>query len=340
MKVGSMFVVTVPSGFELEAKKEIERLIPHAKVRSLFFKGNLLLESPLEAGVVIARLKGPQTTYIGRVFPVDSKLKISPNRESIARLRDHVLLLGRLGNRDTFLVRCKRRGSHDFSSQEVERELGSFLEKDTGAIVNLEAPIKIVIVQIFQNLAFVGVTESENVLIKRVQVSRKYAKGERPFTRAEHKIKEAIEAFDFGIKPEFEVLDIGAAPGGWTKVLASLAKRVVAVDPADLDPSVAALPNVTHLKIKAEDIPHDMGQFDLVTNDMNLSPTESANIMVDLAHCLRKGRFAIMTVKFITRDRKKHLSDAIRILETEYKNFQTKKLPHNRYEKTLFMQKM
>ncbi len=328
------------AGFEAEAGREIEELITEAKVKTLFFKGNLLLESPLEARAVITKLKEAQTIYIGRVFPVDSKLEISSNRESIARLRDQVLLLGRLGTRDTFLVRCKRRGSHNFSSQDVERELGSFLERDTGAIVNLETPKKIVTVQIFQNLAFVGVTEFENVLVKHVQVFRKYAKGERPFTRAEHKIKEAIEAFNPGIEAEFEVLDIGAAPGGWTKVLAGLAKRVVAVDPADLDPSVATLPNVTHLKIRAEDIPHDVGQFDLVTNDMNLSPTESAKIMVDLANCLKKDRFAIMTIKFITRNRKKHINDTIKILQTKYKKFQVKKLPHNRYENTLFMRKM
>jgi 23S rRNA (cytidine2498-2'-O)-methyltransferase len=38
--------------------------------------------------------------------------------------------------------------------------------------------------------------------------------------------------------------DLGAAPGGWTWVLASLGARVVAVDKADLDPAVAAMPGV------------------------------------------------------------------------------------------------
>jgi 23S rRNA (cytidine2498-2'-O)-methyltransferase len=38
--------------------------------------------------------------------------------------------------------------------------------------------------------------------------------------------------------------DLGAAPGGWTWVLASLGAHVVAVDKAELDPAVAAMPNV------------------------------------------------------------------------------------------------
>ena len=45
----------------------------------------------------------------------------------------------------------------------------------------------------------------------------------------------------------------GAAPGGWTGYLAGRVQRVIAVDPADLDPAVLALPNVTHLRMKSED---------------------------------------------------------------------------------------
>lgn len=40
-------------------------------------------------------------------------------------------------------------------------------------------------------------------------------------------------------------LDLGASPGGWTWVLASLGARVTAVDRAPLDPAVAAMPGVT-----------------------------------------------------------------------------------------------
>lgn len=39
-------------------------------------------------------------------------------------------------------------------------------------------------------------------------------------------------------------LDLGATPGGWTWVMASLGARVVAIDKAALDPAVAAMPGV------------------------------------------------------------------------------------------------
>jgi len=340
MRTKSMFIVTVSSGFESEAKKELEKLIPGVKFRNLFFKGNLLVESSKEEKEAIAKLREARTLYVGRVFPVDLEVKISSRKESIARLCEQISLLGKLKEGDTFIVRCRRRGRHCFSSGEVERELASMLEEATGAVAELKSPKKMVVIQIFQNLAFVGVTDLENVLVKRIKVFRKYEKGERPFTRAEHKIKEAIEAFNLRIEKDFEILDLGAAPGGWTKVLSGLAKKVVAVDPADLNPAVTALPNVVHIKCKAEEIPDDVGGFHMITNDMNLNPAESARIMVDLADRLRKDGIAVMTVKFITRNRKRHIDEAVEILKTKYKNFRIKKLPHNRYETTLFMQKI
>ena len=43
-------------------------------------------------------------------------------------------------------------------------------------------------------------------------------------------------------------LDIGAAPGSWTAVLADYVGKVVACDPANLHADVLALPNVVHVK--------------------------------------------------------------------------------------------
>jgi len=333
-----MYLVTVSAGFETEAKKEIQRLIPDAKVYSLFFKGNLLVECHSSADLPAAIRKN-ETKYIGRVFLIEKSVKISKNREILKRIFEEILSLDKLRKGETFVVRCRRRGKHNFTSQDVERELGALLEEASGAIVDLKKPLKVVTVQIFQNQVFIGILRTDEIVRKEIRIFKKYKSGERPLTRAEHKIKEAIKAFKLEIKRDFRVLDLGAAPGGWTKVLASLADNVVAVDPADLDPSVEALPNVVHLKCKAEEIPSDMGNFDLIVNDMNLDPEESARIMVDLAKFLKRNSAAVMTVKFVTRNRKKHIAQALEILKAEYRDFKVKRLPHNRYETTIFMRK-
>ena len=339
MSVKSAFVVTTASGFEGEGRREILGLISTLRVRKMFFKGTLLVESDREEGEVVAALRDAVTTYLGRIFPVDSEVRISRESESINVIYNEILGLGKLRADETFRVHCRRRGSHDFNSRDVEVTVGRSLEEDPGATADLTDPGKAVVVQIFQDIAYVGVTGSENLLVKEVRRFRKYARGERPFTRAEFKIREALEAFGVEVNEDSEVLDVGAAPGGWTKVLAGMARRVVAVDPADLHLSVGEMRNVTHLRCRAEELPGDVGAFDLITNDMNVSPEESAEIMNGLARLLREGGLAIMTVKFVTRERRRHVREAMRILEAEYRDFRIKRLPHNRNETTLFMRK-
>ena len=336
--MGSAFVVTTSSGFEGNGRREILKLLPSSRVRKLFFKGNLYVECSLPEEEAVEALREADTTYLGRVFPVDAEVKISAAKASIEALYEAVSI-GDLGEGDTFRVSCTRRGSHEFRSRDVEVTLGMRLEEETDAVVDLHEPSKTVVVQIFQDLAYVGVTPSVNLLVKEIKRFRKYAKGERPFTRAEFKIREALKTFDLEVTNDFRVLDVGAAPGGWTKVLAGMARRVVAVDPADLHPSVEEMSNVTHLRCRAEDLPEDIGEFDLITNDMNISPTESAEIMNALAELLRGGGAAIMTVKFVTRERRRHTREAIRILEEAYTDFKVKRLPHNRNETTVYMRK-
>ena len=337
--MGSAFVVTTSSGFEGEGRREILKLLPSSEVRKLFFKGNLYMECSLPEEEAVEVLREADTTYLGRVFPVDAEVKISAAKTSVEVISDAVSGIGDLGEGDTFRVSCTRRGSHEFRSRDVEVTVGMRLEEETDAVVDLKNPSKTVVVQIFQDLAYVGVTPSINLLVKEIKRFRKYAKGERPFTRAEFKIREAIKAFDLEVTSDFRVLDVGAAPGGWTKALAGMAKRVVAVDPADLHPSVEEMSNVTHLRCRAEDLPEDIGEFDIITNDMNISPTESAEIMNALSGRLKEGGGAIMTVKFVTRQRRRHIREATEILGHSYRDIQTRRMPHNRNETTLFMRK-
>jgi len=54
---------------------------------------------------------------------------------------------------------------------------------------------------------------------------------------------------------------------------------------------------------------------------------------------LREGGTAIMTVKFVTRERRRHTCEAIEILEGAYTDFRVKRLPHNRNETSVYMHK-
>ncbi len=337
MDADSAFIITVASGFEKEAGKEIKDILEQAVVHRLFFKGTILVKSPLGEDEAVEKLRDTETTYVGKVYPIDSRAKISHEKESLTTIYDEINRLGKLDGNDTFLIDCRRRGSHDFTSRDVGVEVGSRLEEKTGATVDFESPKKTVVVQIFQGTAYVGVTDTDNLLTKEIKRFRKYAKGTRPFTRAEHKIREAFDEFGIEIGRDQDALDVGAAPGGWTKHLAGRAGRVVAVDPADLHPSLSELGNVIHMRCRAEELPEDIGRFDLITNDMNISPPESAEIMNGLAGLLKEGGTALMTIKFVTRARRRHIDEALETLDKRYTDFRLKRLPHNRNETTVYM---
>jgi 23S rRNA (cytidine2498-2'-O)-methyltransferase len=65
-----------------------------------------------------------------------------------------------------------------------------------------------------------------------------------PPSRAYLKLWEALTRLGDWPRPGQTCLDLGASPGGWTFVLATLGARVIAVDKAPLDPRVAAMPGV------------------------------------------------------------------------------------------------
>jgi 23S rRNA (cytidine2498-2'-O)-methyltransferase len=66
-----------------------------------------------------------------------------------------------------------------------------------------------------------------------------------PPSRAYLKLWEALMRLGRWPAPGETCLDLGASPGGWTWVLASLGADVTAVDKAPLDPRIVAMPGVT-----------------------------------------------------------------------------------------------
>lgn len=107
------------------------------------------------------------------------------------------------------------------------------------------------------------------------------AKREGYKSRAAYKLKEMDEKFHL-FRPGQRVLDLGAAPGGWSQVAAARVGsaegrgRVIGIDLLDIDP----LPGVefTVMDFLAEDAPERLqamlgGQADVVMSDMAANAT-------------------------------------------------------------------
>jgi 23S rRNA (cytidine2498-2'-O)-methyltransferase len=335
------FVVTTASGLEAKARSELRKLLGGADFGELFLKGNILLLADLPEAEVAARVRDAETTYVGHLSPVQFGLSMPEGVPDYPGWAAAIAEAGALAPGKTFTVRCNRRGSHDWQSRDLEKTLALAVEQATGAQGEyLIATDFIVSVEVYQDIAFVGISPSDHVVKKEIKEKRKYAPGERPLNRAQWKLQEALREFDIIPHPDARALDVGSAPGGWASVLAGLCAEVVAVDPADLDPSVTALANVRHLRCRTEELmamAAELGEFDILTNDMNLDPDESARLMCRLADLLKEGAPAVMTIKFVTGRRREHEREAREMLAGRYENVVIRRLPHNKMETTAAM---
>jgi tRNA acetyltransferase TAN1 len=334
-------LVTTPAGLEAEARRELRELLPGVDTRALMLKGNILVTTIAEEDEAIEVVAHADTTCVSRVVPVQRRVAVKATTwDQVAPAAADI---GRLAKGDLFLVRCHRRGRHQWQSRDLEKSVAQRLEAAVGATGEYEEEIDwIVSVEVFQDVAFVGVNRPGNILQKRLRRQRKYAPGQRPLNRAQWKIREALSRFEIELQPQAKVLDLGSAPGGWVMVLAERAAEVLAVDPADLDASVASLPNVRHLRRRAEQLRiHDgcSSSFDLLTCDMNLDPREAAAILCQLAPLLKPDAPAIMTIKYVTRARRRHEQEARETLAEEYDGIRIERLPHNARETTAVMRK-
>jgi|GEM_PF-736321 len=339
---GSAFVVTTAPGRESLAGRELRKAVPGSRTGYLYLKGNILLMSELPYEDAIGCIDAAPTTCVSRVIPVLCKLRIVGG-DWVPPLCAAVAEMGLMRDGDSFTVRCERRGTHSFTSWQLARDLAMAVSRATGATGDYQALTDwTVSVQIYQNDVYMGVHPPAWELKKTITVGRKYAPGERPLNRAEWKLREAIEAFGIDLRAGMVALDLGAAPGGWTKVLAEKGVSVLAVDPAELDQSIASLPNVTHYKCRAEELltsNQAIPELDLLVDDMSIDPALSAKLLCSLADRLKDGGWAVMTIKFVTGARRRHEAEALAVLGERFEDIRIRRLPHNGFETTAAMRK-
>ncbi len=339
----SAFLVTTSAGFDAQARLELRRLLPGSRATSLFLKGNILVYTDFEEAEALARVAEAETRLVSHVFAVQAQVPISTDRSGFDAVAETAAKIDRIRPGETFVVRAHRRGQHEWQGRDLERHVAARLEGLTGGVGEILPPTDWqVTIQVYQGVGYIGVTHPAELLVKKLQVTRKYAPGERPLNRAQWKLREALEEFAIELPREAWALDLGSAPGGWALVLAERAAQVVAVDPAELDPSVTALPNVQHLKLRAEELldrPEYRERFDLLSCDMNIGPAEAAGILVRMAPALKPGAPAIMTIKYMTHRRSEHEREAKEVLGEAYEEIRVKRLPHNARETTAVMRR-
>lgn len=159
---------------------------------------------------------------------------------------------------------------------------------------------------------------------------------ERLYSRAEFKLEELFLVFPPSAPKGRTALDLGASPGGWTRIIRSHGLRVTAVDPGDLAPSIAADRLVTHERTTAgQFLQSSTETFDLIVNDMRMDAVRTAEVMLDAHSRLKRDGQIIVTFKLSVADPTNLLRAARRTLTERYTIRFIRQLHHNRHEVTV-----
>lgn len=185
-------------------------------------------------------------------------------------------------------------------------------------------------------VAYLGLSLAVHNLSNWAGGMRRFAREPDQVSRAEFKLLEALELFQIKLPPRGVALDLGASPGGWTRVLRQQDQYVTAVDPGDLDPRIAEDRGVRHKRMTAEQyLSADPDQFDLIVNDMRMDARDSARMMVAYARQLYRHGLVIMTLKLPEQNRTPVIEQAFKILYQVYTVVGARQLFHNRSEITV-----
>ncbi len=185
------------------------------------------MDAPPQAALDTFARRQPILTY--NMVPVVAELPYQDNGNSaLAAALSSVLHTDRSFRLEAINIVS----SSGENANSIETNTGRILET-MGFRADLDTPQDFVYVVLFQKRIFIGLLSSGMKLNYRIDYFRHGANsGARGLTRAEFKLREALEYFNIDASRASLALDIGAAPGGWTAEISALGGRVIAVDNA------------------------------------------------------------------------------------------------------------
>ncbi|SHE42540.1 23S rRNA (cytidine2498-2'-O)-methyltransferase [Seinonella peptonophila] len=281
--------------------------------------------------------------FIQHICPVQQRVAIKGKQEDIE------VLLGQCQQLQTRFVKEKSfsvqtrmlgKGNRSYKRFEVNQAIAEMI-KNLGWELNVSRPEQIISIVIAEDVAYLGVSMAEQNLSDWAGGQHRFATEKGQISRAEFKLLEALDVFQIEIQPDSMALDLGAAPGGWTRILLKKGCRVYAVDPALLDPSLQEVKQFTHFRQTAQDFlkQKKLPLFDLIVNDMKMDVNESIRLMGKMHRLLQSDGIAIMTLKLQKKQLQKVTNQAIKRLASWYKIIGARQLFHNRSEVTVVLGK-
>jgi len=341
-------ILTAQPDFSDLACAELYALVPHAQMKSILAPGVLLLDPPDAFDIAAETWRNAPPTFVRHVSPIQLTLPLQGDKSDIARLEQAIQkgIAPKMDAARSFSVQSRLLTEVGYKPFDVNGAVSKMIQAEVGSHLNVRNPqqiLSIVCAQVISNksngdkFAYIGLSPVEDNLSDWAGGMRRFAREKGQLSRSEFKLLEALEVFDIVLPPRGIALDLGAAPGGWTRVLRQHEQYVTAVDTGLLHPSLTADSGVRHKRMTAEEYLDSPDEFDLIVNDMRMDARDSARLLVAYAPTLRPDGMVVMTLKLPEVQRRTALDHAMNILRQAYTIVGARQLFHNRSEITLYL---
>ena len=285
----------------------------------------------------------PGPVFLRHICPVHAEIPLSGNENDLKALQLALApLLHLVKSNVPFSVqtRIAKGFSPAYKPFDVNNALCTPV-KETGAVLNVRQPGQVISVVLANETGWIGISGASENLHDWAGGARRFKWENGQISRAEFKLLEAAEQFGMNLTAGMRAVDLGAAPGGWTRVLRSKGLLVTAVDPADLDARLSGDQGIRHVKSTAQAYFLSPEPCDLLVNDMKMDALLSAAWMVEGASSLREGGEALMTIKLPNHaeEWQKQIHQVKSVLSRQYEVLRLRQLFHNRNEVTAYGKK-
>ncbi|MBD1373502.1 methyltransferase domain-containing protein [Hazenella sp. IB182357] len=343
MSIEEMMITVKPESLQVSLN-EIFAVDREAKLVRWLDEGMGLIRLRVGYEQVITAFRKRPPIFLQHVFPVCDTLTLEQSvdedlQQILGAVQAQVALLDK-SKSFSIQTRITQPKQSRFKRFDINRVVSEWLQAE-GYALDVKHPEQVVSIVVDSEQAYVGISRTADNLSSWAGGHHRFKHEEEQISRAEFKLLEAIEVFDIQLPSRGLALDLGASPGGWTRVLLQRGFHVFAIDPADLHPSLRKNHNCKHFKQTAQVFLPNQGEadFDLLVNDMRMHVRESVDLMLEAADVLKPGAYAIMTLKLRKKQGLKVIEQAVSHLQKKYQVLRVKELFHNRSEVTLLLQK-
>lgn len=338
-------ILTCDEGSVELALKELHAIDSKATVAQEFAPGVLLINGGLNFWEVATAWLEKPPIFVRHIQPVQSVIEMSEGADWQPLLAAGAggEILPYFDEAFPFSVQARIFPSVDIKPFEINQMIAGGGVEQFGLTLDVRQPQQIVSVAARsevggQPVFYVGGSLARHNLSDWAGGMRRFAREEGQISRSEFKLLEAIEYFGLELPARGTALDLGASPGGWTRVLRELEQYVTAVDPGELDIRLSKDRGIRQKRMTAEAyLASDPDPFDIIVNDMRMDGSDSARLMVSYARLLYPHGWALMTLKLPEQKREPILEHAFAILREAYTIAGARQLFHNRSEITLWL---